>query len=94
MKVEISTPDDYAGAVIGDLNGRRGIVNNLDTSRTDGIQIINASVPLQNMFQYIASLRKLSKGRANFSMEFEKYAVLPENLQEEMCAAAAGDKKK
>jgi len=94
MKVEISTPDDYAGSVIGDLNGRRGIVNNLDTSRTDGIQIINASVPLQNMFQYIASLRKLSKGRANFSMEFEKYAVLPENLTEEMISAAAGDKKK
>jgi len=93
MKVEVQTPEEYGGVVIGDLNGRRGVVNNLDT-RSDGMQIISASVPLQKMFQYIASLRKLTKGRANFSMEFDRYDVLPENLLEEMLDSSDSGKKK
>jgi len=91
MTVEVQTPEEYGGGIIGDLNGRRAIIQNLDT-RPDGMQIITASVPLQNMFQYIGNLRKISKGRANFSMEFNKYDTLPENLAQEMVAAAKGEK--
>jgi len=89
MKVEVISPEDYTGGIIGDLNSRRAIINNLDT-RSDGIQVISASVPLQCMFSYIGNLRQLSKGRANFSMEFEKYDELPVNLTEDLIKAGSG----
>ena len=80
MKVEVITPEEYMGNIIGDLNSRRGIVNELGTR--SNLHVVNASVPLAEMFSYIAELRNLSKGRANYSMEFEKYEPVPENVAE------------
>jgi len=80
MKVEVITPEEYMGNIIGDLNSRRGIVNELGTRQN--LHVVNASVPLAEMFSYIAELRNLSKGRANYSMEFEKYEPVPENVAE------------
>merc|ERR1712241_100077 len=84
MKVEVTTPEVYMGAIIGDLNSRRGMVENI--SERAGLQVVNAMVPLATMFSYIGSLRSLSKGRASFSMEFGRYERLPENLAAEMSA--------
>ncbi|CAE8602893.1 unnamed protein product [Polarella glacialis] len=90
MKVEVITPEDYMGAIIGDLNSRRGMIGNLAVR--DNLQIITANVPLAEMFSYIGSLRSLSKGRANFSMEFAKYEPLPANLAEDL-SGISKDKK-
>lgn len=79
-EVEVITPEEYMGNIIGDLNSRRGIVNELGTR--SNLHVVNASVPLAEMFSYIAELRNLSKGRANYSMEFEKYEPVPENVAE------------
>jgi len=87
MKVEVTTPEEYMGAIIGDLNSRRGMVENI--SERAGLQVVDALVPLATMFSYIGSLRSLSKGRASFSMEFGKYDRLAENL-----AAEIAQKKK
>lgn len=78
MRVEVTTPEEYMGNIIGDLNSRRGTVQNMITR--GNVHVIQANVPLAEMFSYIASLRSLSKGRASFSMEFEKYDPVPENL--------------
>jgi len=82
MKVEVTTPEEYMGAIIGDLNSRRGMVENI--SDRSNLQVVNALVPLATMFSYIGSLRSLSKGRATFSMEFGKYEAVPENLASEL----------
>jgi len=87
MKVEVTTPEEYMGAIIGDLNSRRGMVEGI--ADRAGLQVVNALVPLATMFSYIGSLRSLSKGRATFSMEFGKYDRLAENL-----AAEIAQKKK
>jgi len=87
MKVEVTTPEEYMGAIIGDLNSRRGMVENI--AERANLQVVSALVPLATMFSYIGSLRSLSKGRASFSMEFGKYDRLPENLADEI----AGQKK-
>mmetsp|Transcript_67250 Transcript_67250/g.146581 ORF Transcript_67250/g.146581 Transcript_67250/m.146581 type:complete len:818 (-) Transcript_67250:87-2540(-) len=84
MAVEVVTPEEYMGAIIGDLNSRRGMIQNLETR--NNLQVIEANVPLACMFSYIAELRSLSKGRATFSMEFAKYEPLPENLAAELAA--------
>jgi len=78
MKVEVVTPEEYMGGIIGDINSRRGIMNNLSTRRN--LHVIEAMVPLAEMFSYIALLRDISKGRANFSMEFGQYEAVPENV--------------
>merc|ERR1719343_804380 len=78
MKVEVSTPEEYMGNIIGDLNSRRGQVQNLSVK--NNLQLIEANVPLSTMFSYIATLRSLSKGRATFSMEFGKYDPVPANI--------------
>merc|ERR1712061_355661 len=82
MTVEVITPEEYMGGIIGDLNSRRGQIDTL-TARGN-LQVISASVPLANMFSYIAELRSISKGRATFSMEFGRYVELPENLAQEL----------
>lgn len=82
MKVEVVTPEDYMGDVIGDLNSRRGQVQSM-TMRANA-QIINASVPLAEMFGYVNTLRSLSQGRAQYSMEFSHYAQVPQHLVEAM----------
>ncbi|MBD3671831.1 MAG: elongation factor G [Gammaproteobacteria bacterium] len=80
MKVEVTTPEEYMGDVIGDLNSRRGIVSGMEDG--PGGKQVNASVPLAEMFGYATSLRSMSQGRATYSMEFEKYAEAPSNVSE------------
>ena len=78
MKVEVSTPDDYMGDVVGDLNRRRGIILGMDEAMTG--RTIHAEVPLAEMFGYATDLRSLSQGRASYSMEFLKYTEAPKNV--------------
>jgi elongation factor G len=82
MKVEVDTPDEYMGDVMGDLNSRRGRVLGMD-SRGDK-QIINAEVPLGEMFAYATALRSMTKGRATYSMEFECYREVPKNVESQI----------
>jgi elongation factor G len=92
MKVEVTTPEEYMGGIIGDLNSRRGQIGNLDDK--NNLKVITAFVPLATMFSYIAELRSLSKGRATFSMEFDKYEALPQNLADQIMGKDAAAKKK
>ena len=82
MKVEVTTPDDYTGDIIGDLNSRRGMIGKMD-SQPEGT-IIDAQVPLSEMFGYSTNLRSLSQGRAVYSMEFEKYAPVPDSIAKQI----------
>lgn len=85
MKIEINTPDDYMGDIIGDVNRRRGQIDNMRRYRK-GSQKLNGKVPLMEMFGYASSLRTIASGRANYSMEFLQYAPLPKNIEEEVIA--------
>jgi len=87
MKVEVVTPDDYLGSVIGDLNSRRGQVQGTD--QRGNAQVISAMVPLANMFGYINTLRSMSQGRAQYSMVFDHYEQVPANVAEEVRAKYA-----
>ena len=80
MKVEVVTPEEYMGDVIGDLNSRRGLVNGMD--QRGNAKVVNANVPLANMFGYVNSLRSLSQGRAQFTMEFHHYQEVPRDVAE------------
>ena len=75
MKVEVVTPEDYTGSVIGDLNSRRGQIQGQDMR--GNANVINAMVPLANMFGYVNNLRSMSQGRATFTMQFDHYAEVP-----------------
>jgi elongation factor G len=92
MKVEVVTPDDYTGAVTGDLTSRRGHLEG-QISR-GGTQIITAYVPLSNMFGYSTDLRSRTQGRATYSMHFERYAEAPRNVSEEVIARVMGKVEK
>ena len=87
MKVEVITPEDYTGGIIGDLTSRRGQVQGQDT-RGNAIAI-DAQVPLANMFGYINTLRSMSSGRANFTMQFSHYEPVPQNISDEIQAKFA-----
>ncbi len=82
MDVEILTPKEYMGDVIGDINGRRGSVKSMEPK--ENIQIIKAEVPLSEMFGYATALRTITQGRANYSMEFSYYDEVPENKREDL----------
>ena len=82
MKVEVETPEDYMGDVIGDLNKRRGQVNSMD--ERNGSKIITAFCPLAQMFGYSTDLRSMTQGRATYSMEFDHYEEVPKNVSEEI----------
>jgi elongation factor G len=82
MKVDVFTPDDHVGDVIGDLNRRRGMIKSQDAGVT-GVRI-NGEVPLSEMFGYIGSLRTMTSGRGQFSMEFLHYSPCPRNVAEEV----------
>ncbi|HNP37426.1 MAG TPA: elongation factor G [Woeseiaceae bacterium] len=84
MKVEVVTPEDYMGDVMGDLNRRRGMTQGMDDAPAG--KIIRAEVPLSEMFGYATSLRSMSQGRAVYSMEFAKYAEVPQNVAEAVSA--------
>ena len=82
MRVEVETPEEFQGPVIGDLSSRRGMVQGMESR--DGIHVVNASVPLSEMFGYATSLRSATAGKATYTMEFEKYSELPKNLEQEV----------
>jgi elongation factor G len=82
MKVEVVTPEDYFGSVIGDLNSRRGQVQGTDSR--GNAQIVTAMVPLANMFGYINTLRSMSQGRAQYTMQFDHYEQVPQAISEEI----------
>jgi elongation factor G len=82
MKVEVVTPEDYTGSVIGDLNSRRGQIQGQDMR--GNANVINAMVPLMNMFGYVNNLRSMSQGRATFTMQFDHYSELPANVSSEV----------
>jgi elongation factor G len=88
MKVEVVTPEDYTGSVIGDLNSRRGQIQGQDMR--GNANVINAMVPLANMFSYVNNLRSMSQGRATFTMQFDHYAEVPKAIAEEVQAKFAG----
>ncbi len=88
MAVEVTTPEEYMGAVIGDLNGRRGNVNKMESRL--GLQILSADVPLQQMFGYATDLRSATQGRATFSMQFDHYAPAPETVSEKIVQRIRG----
>jgi elongation factor G len=81
MAVEVETPEDYMGNVMGDLSSRRGIVQGME-DQAGGIKVVRAEVPLSEMFGYATSLRSLSQGRATYSMEFKHYTEAPKNVAE------------
>ena len=85
MKVEVTTPDEYQGSVIGDLSSRRGMIQGSETD-PNGEVIINALVPLSEMFGYSSDLRSMSAGKASFTMEFDKYSECPNNIAEKVMA--------
>lgn len=85
MKVEVETPDEYMGDVMGDLNSRRGRI--LGMEERSGAQVINAEVPLGQMFGYATELRSMSKGRATYTMEFECYREVPQHVQDQIVAS-------
>jgi elongation factor G len=82
MRVEVNTPDDYMGNVSADLNRRRAVVEQVEAKI--GFQIIKAQVPLAEMFGYVTGLRSISSGRANYSMEFLRYARIPTDIEQEI----------
>ena len=89
MAVEVTTPEDYMGDVIGDLNSRRGQVNAMEDR--SGARLVKAHVPLSEMFGYVGDLRSKTQGRANYSMVFSHYAEVPASVSKEIIAKATGE---
>jgi elongation factor G len=89
MEVEVTTPDEFMGEVIGDLNARRGHIQGMEMRA--GAQVVKAFVPLATMFGYATDLRSATQGRATYSMQFDHYAPLPTALAQEMVAKARRD---
>jgi elongation factor G len=87
MKVEVVTPEEYTGSVIGDLNSRRGQIQGQDM-RGNAV-VVNAMVPLMNMFGYVSHLRSFSQGRASYTMQFDHYEQAPSNVAAEIQAKYA-----
>ena len=88
MKLEVVTPDDYTGDIIGDLNRRRGMIEGMESKM--GAQVVKAKVPLAEMFGYVTTLRTLSSGRATSSMEFHSYSPAPDGIAKEIMAKQSG----
>ncbi|MGC0422279.1 elongation factor G [Embleya sp. AB8] len=89
MAVEVTTPEDYMGDVIGDLNSRRGQIQAMD--ERFGARVVKALVPLSEMFGYVGDLRSKTSGRASYSMQFDSYAEVPRNVAEEIIAKSRGE---
>jgi elongation factor G len=88
MSVEVTTPEDNMGDVIGDLNSRRGIIHSME--ERSGARLVKAVVPLSEMFGYVGDLRSKTQGRASYSMQFDSYAEVPQNVAKEIIAKATG----
>ena len=89
MSVEVRTPEDYMGDVIGDLNSRRGMIQSMEDAT--GVKVIRALVPLSEMFGYVGDLRSKTQGRAVYSMQFDSYAEVPRNVAEEIIKKTRGE---
>ena len=82
MKLETSAPEEFQGTVMGQINQRRGVIQNSNTN--EGFCTVEADVPLSEMFGYATDLRSMSQGRATYSMEFAKYSEVPGNIAEQI----------
>ena len=89
MAVEVVTPEENMGDVIGDLNSRRGIIQAME--ERGGARVVRALVPLSEMFGYVSDLRSKTQGRASYSMQFDSYAEVPQNVAKEIIAKATGE---
>ncbi len=89
MAVEVRTPEEYMGDVIGDINSRRGMIQAMEDAT--GVKVVRAQVPLSEMFGYVGDLRSKTQGRAVYSMQFEKYAEVPRNVAEEIIKKTRGE---
>ncbi|CAI5985404.1 unnamed protein product [Closterium sp. NIES-64] len=89
MKVEVVTPEDHMGDVIGDLNSRRGQINSFG-DKPGGMKVVDALVPLSEMFNYVSNLRGMTKGRANYTMQLAQFDIVPTNIQNQITAKAQG----
>ena len=89
MAVEVRTPEDYMGDVIGDLNSRRGQIQAME--ERSGARVVKALVPLSEMFGYVGDLRSKTQGRANYSMQFDSYSEVPPGIAKEIIAKARGE---
>ena len=89
MAVEVVTPDEYMGDVMGDLSSRRGKVGGME--QRGNAQAVRADVPLSEMFGYSTDLRSRTQGRANYTMQFVSYQQMPGNIQEEIVARVRGE---
>ena len=88
MKVEVVTPEEYMGDIIGDLNSRRGQVSGMEQRGVN--HVVNSMVPLANMFGYVNNLRSMSQGRASYTMTFDHYEKVPHNVAEEVKEKVSG----
>jgi elongation factor G len=91
MKIEVLTPEENMGDIVGDLNRRRGLIEGMGDRA--GSKVIKGKVPLSEMFGYVTSLRTMSSGRATSTMEFSHYAEAPKNIAEEVIAKVKGKKQ-
>jgi elongation factor G len=89
MRVEVVTPDDYLGDVIGDLNSRRGQIDGVEQRGT--AQVVNSKVPLAQMFGYVGDLRSRTQGRATYTMQFDSYQPVPASIEQEIVARVRGE---
>jgi len=87
--VEVRTPEEYMGDVIGDLNSRRGMIQSMEDAK--GVKVIRALVPLSEMFGYVGDLRSKTQGRAVYSMQFDSYSEVPRNVAEEIIKKTRGE---
>ena len=88
MAVEVVTPEDFMGDVIGDLNSRRGAISNMD--QRGNLKVVEADVPLATMFGYSTDVRSKTQGRATYSMQFKDYQPVPAGIAEEIVAKVKG----
>ena len=89
MAVEVRTPEEYMGDVIGDLNSRRGMIQSMEDAT--GVKVVRAHVPLSEMFGYVGDLRSKTQGRAVYSMQFDSYAEVPRNVADEIIKKTRGE---
>ena len=89
MKVDVTTPEDHMGEVIGDVNSRRGMI--VELAERGNMKVVRAKVPLANMFQYVSSLRSSTKGRASYSMNLDRYDLVPPNVEKEIMSKYKGN---
>merc|ERR1711918_180640 len=89
MKGEVTTPEEYMGDVIGDINSRRGMVAEL--AERGNMKVVRANVPLANMFQYVSALRSATKGRASYAMNLDSYEPVPPNVEKELLSKYKGN---